>query len=121
MSRLGGFSRIPNANVDPRVRRQSANLATDVQWISDDEVIQIVDGVLSLILKSDGGLENIAGELTIKVRGDTLDLTSDGIFISQVHEFRRQSQMESKKQEAMAYSSALHSEAQAFAFFQGQM
>jgi hypothetical protein len=121
MAGLGGFSRIPNANRDPRVRRQSSNLATVLRWISDDEVISIVDGILVVSLQSTGGLANTAGELGIKLDGNELALSSDGLTISQRHEFRRQAELQVKKQESMAYTSALHSEAQAMAFFQGQM
>jgi hypothetical protein len=118
---LGGFSRIPNANRDPRVRRQSANLASDAQWIDDASVISIVDGILVVTLDADGGLVNTVGELGIKLNGNELALSTDGLTIAQRHEFRRTAELAVAKQESMAYTSALHSEALAFAFFQGQM
>ena len=63
---LKGQDRTPGQPV--RARRNFDHLAGDVPWISADEVIALTgDGILTLTLKSDGGLENDAGELAINL------------------------------------------------------
>lgn len=87
MAGLKGFARIPNANPDPRVRRQSQNLATDIDWISPDEVISLTgDGVLTLTLATDAGLENSSGQLAVVV-DDPVVLSSSGVGLS--HDFKQ--------------------------------
>jgi len=63
---LKGQVRLPNTNLDPRVRRNSASLASQVLFIGANEVIQLNGaGELTVVLKTDGGLQNNAGELEI--------------------------------------------------------
>lgn len=82
MSGLKGQSRVPNTR-DPRQRRNSANLASEVSWISANEIISLNgDGELTLTLATNSGLANSSGALTIDL-GTTpgLQLASDGISV----------------------------------------
>lgn len=81
MSGLAGLDRTPKEDVRPR--RNAGNLATDVSFIDDSEVIGITPGgVLTLKLRDDGGLENDAGELAILLDTDPgLVLSTDGLTV----------------------------------------
>lgn len=79
MARLKGFQREPRSDV--RARRNSTSLASFVEFIGTSEVIQLSGlGELTARLKSDGGLENDAGELAIKLGTNPgLQLAAAGI------------------------------------------
>ena len=78
MGGLRGHVREPRET--PRGRRNSANLASNVQFISAAEVIAITDdGFLLLTLDSPSGLENNAGKLRIDVEDSSLLLSASGI------------------------------------------
>ena len=80
MAGLSGQDRTPQQDV--RVRRNSDNLAAVLEFIGAGEVIQISgDGVLTLSLRSDGGLQNDAGSLAILLNPTDpgLVLSADGI------------------------------------------
>lgn len=70
--------------IDPREKRNAGDWAgNNPSFIGDSEVIAITsEGVLTLTLKSDGGLENIAAELSIKLNGNDLVLGASGLSIS---------------------------------------
>ena len=78
MSGLRGQVREPTETA--RGRRNSANLASNVQFISAAEVIALTDeGFLVVTLDSPSGLENNAGKLRIDVEDSSLLLSATGI------------------------------------------
>jgi hypothetical protein len=79
MAGLRGQDRSPSAPV--RERRNFDNLASVLDFIGPDEVIQVdEEGVFVLILKSTGGLLNDAGQLSIKLDTNPgLGLSAGGI------------------------------------------
>ena len=78
MGGLKGQSRVPNTT-DPRQRRNSSNLASEVSWISPSEVVSLNgDGELTLTLATNGGLANASGSLTV-VANAPVELSSAGV------------------------------------------
>lgn len=83
MSGLRGQVREPGGSA--RARRNSQNLASNVEFIGDNEVIVLNgDGELTLTLASAGGLANVSNELTILLNptNSGLALTSAGIAVN---------------------------------------
>ncbi len=82
MSRLGNQVRRPSP--DPREKRNADDFASDVDFVDDAvEVIHLDEnGVFTLNLTVDGGLENVSAALKIKLNGTDLTLANDGISIS---------------------------------------
>ena len=80
MAGLKGQSRIPQT-ADPRSRRNSANLASNVQWIGAAEAIALTgDGELTVTLTATGGLEVVSSALGINLDSTPgLVLASSGI------------------------------------------
>jgi hypothetical protein len=76
---LKGPSRLPNLNTDPRLRRLANKLRKpNPDFISTDEVISLTPaGQFKVDLATDGGLENLAGELKILL-GSNPGLTLTG-------------------------------------------
>lgn len=133
MAGLKGQVRIPNANQDPRVRRNSVNLASVVSFISADSVISIDgDGILQVDIDADGGLTNTTGELGILLAGPELALSSNGLAIGTSLDQRRHAEQMTAAHTAIGFAQeevdeartefqALHDQARAIAFFQGRM
>ncbi len=82
MSGLKGFVRTPGSPV--RERRNASALAGEPEFVGSGEVIQLTsEGVLTITLKADGGLENATGELSIKLDGGKLTLSASGLTVDE--------------------------------------
>lgn len=126
MAGLKGQVRLPNVNLDPRVRRNSVNLASVVSFISDSSVISIDgDGILQVDIASEGGLENVAGELSILLANDDLELSTTGLELGVGFRFKQQAAVKTGVHESAAFTQSrvndLSAESRAIAFFEGQM
>jgi len=79
MAGLRGFQR--EVRSDPRARRNSQGIATNVDFIGGASVIGVDDGgYLQVDLATAGGLEAVSEELTIKLDSPSgLELSSDGL------------------------------------------
>jgi len=79
MAGLKGQAREPRT--DARARRNSQGLASEVDWVGSGSLLTLDgDGLLQLSLKSDGGLANNSGELTIDLDADPgLVLAATGV------------------------------------------
>lgn len=96
MAGLRGFSRLPRTD-DPRARRNSTKLATDISFVGGGNVVTVdgdgfltitlgnglanSSGTLVLSLVSAGGLEFDSGDLRIKLDGTTLQTVANGVSV----------------------------------------
>ncbi len=78
---LGRQTRTPRAS--QRLRRNADDLSESVTFVGQNEVIQLNSaGEFILRLLSAGGLVNTSGELSIRIDGDSLTLSVNGIKVS---------------------------------------
>jgi hypothetical protein len=115
---LGGVGRTP---AQPRRTGRNWGKMQNNKGLVSGLALQIVGNKLVLVIATGEPLSQDANGLALELDGPSISKSADGIRLSEVQELKQAAQVAAAKQEVMAYTAALHSEAQAFAFFQGQM